>query len=96
MQTEIIAALLGMSGVLLGSLFGYLSQREAKKMQMMQRRIDRYRSEIRARIAVEEAAIAWLIESGVSGSPQVVKVKLRDRTEVSSGLRPVIPLSEVR
>lgn len=96
MQTEIIAALLGMAGVLLGSLFGYLSQREAKKMQLMQLRIDRYRTEIRARIALEEAAIDWLIELGVSSSPQAVKIKLRDRTEASYGLRPVVPPSEVR
>ena len=62
----------------------------------MQRRIDRYRAEIRARIALEETAIGWLIELGVSSSPEAAKIKLRDRTEAERGLRPIIPPSEVR
>ena len=96
MTSEVISALIGASGMMAGTILGYWLQREAKKTATLERRIDRYRGEIRARQAEEIIAANWLHELGVGSTQKAAKLALRDRTEQESGLRPAVGPAEVR
>jgi len=82
-------------GTLGGALIGAFAQREAKKIGALERRVERYRNEIRARQAEEDAAARWLFSLNASTSELAAKRELRRRTEVESGLRPFIGPKEM-
>ena len=65
-------------------------------MMALQRRVDRYRAEIRARQAEEDVAAAWLVELGVASTERAAKLSLRQRTEFERGIRPAIGPAEMR
>ena len=96
MDGQVIAAVIAVLGTLGGALVTTWAQREAKKTAAMERRIQRYRAEIRARQAEEETAALWLTELGAANSVVTAKRMLRDRTEELHGLRPEIGPSDVK
>lgn len=96
MDSQIIAAAIAVVGTLGGGLVTVWAQREAKKMASLEKRIQRYSNEIRARQAQEDIAAEWLCELGVASSERAAKLLLRDRTEERRGLRPEIGPSGVR
>jgi ABC-type phosphate transport system auxiliary subunit len=95
MDAQVVSSAVAVVGTLGGALIGALSQREAKKISMLERRLERYRNEIRARQAEEEAAARWLFSLNASTSELAAKRELRRRTEVESGLRPFIGPKEM-
>ena len=71
-------------------------QRETKKIAALERRVERYKAEIRARQAQEDVAAEWLAELDVANTPRAAKTLLRERTEQRRGIRPSIGPAEVR
>lgn len=65
-------------------------------MASLEKRVQRYNNEIRARQAQEDIAAEWLYELGVASSARAAKLLLRDRTEERRGLRPEIGPSGIR
>ena len=96
MDAQILASAVAVVGTIGGALVGALIQRDAKKMTALQRRVDRYRAEIRARQAEEDVAAAWLVELGVASTERAAKLSLRQRTELERGIRPAIGPAEMR
>jgi hypothetical protein len=96
MNSQIISSGFGVLGTLGGTLIGLLANRQARRMLRLERRVKRYRSDIRARQSEENIAACWIVELGGAGSLQVAKRKLRERTEQETGLRPFIEPSEVK
>ena len=95
-DAQIISAAIAVAGTFGGALVGVLVQRDAKKMAALERRVQRYQHEIRARQAEEDVAAEWLSELGAGNSVLAAKRMLRDRTEERRGLRPGIGPSGVR
>ena len=95
MQTETIVALITLIGTLAGTGLGIWSQRETKRLAGMERRIDRYKQEIRARQAGEDIACQWLVEVGAAQTHRTAMFALRQRTEDERGIRPAISPNEV-
>ena len=95
MDSAIISALITVVGTLAGTFIGIWSQRENKRLQALQRRIERYRQEIRARQAEEDIACEWLVEAGQAPSHRAALLALRERTESDRGLRPTLSPREV-
>ncbi len=96
MDSQVIASVIAVLGTLGGAFVTAWVQRESKKIASLERRVDRYKSEIRARQAEEKVAAEWLAELGVAATPRVAKTLLRERTEQIEGLRPNIGPAEVR
>ena len=96
MDGQIAAAILAVGGTLGGSVIGWLSQRDAKKVSLLERRVERYRTEIRSRQALEDVACRWLVEVNAATTELAAKRQLRDRTERDRGLRPSIGPAEIR
>ena len=96
MQPEIVAAIIAVVGTLAGVVVSHLIGRDSRKIAMMERRIERYRSEIRSRMAQEDVASSWIVELGGATSIRAAKVQLREKTETKKGVRPSIAPSEVR
>jgi len=71
-------------------------QRDSKKITSLQRKVDRYRAEIRARQAQEDVAAEWLAELGAATTPRAAKILLREKTELLKDLRPMVGPAEVR
>jgi len=92
----VISAAIAVVGTLGGVVIAALIQREAKKIASLERRVERYKAEIRSRQCEEDVAAEWLVELGVADSLPAAKVRLRNRTEERKGLRPNIGPSEVR
>ncbi len=90
MEIEIIVALITIVGGLGCTGLGIWFSRETKKIAAMQRTIERYRQEIRARQAVEDVACQWLVELGVSNTPRAAMLILRKRTKEEHKLRPAM------
>ena len=88
MQTEIATALIALIGTLAGTGLGIWSQRETKRLAALERRIDRYKQEIRARQAEEDIACQWLVELDAAKTVRAALLALRQRTEDERGLRP--------
>jgi hypothetical protein len=96
MDSQVIASLIAVLGALGGALVTFWVQRDSKKITSLQRRVDRYRAEIRARQAEENVAAEWLAELGAATTPRAAKTLLRERTEQQKGLRPGVGPAEVR
>jgi hypothetical protein len=66
METEVVtaisAAIAAVAGALLGGLFPWLTQRNTEVRIRQAMRIERLEKEVRARIALEKAAVDWLVE----------------------------------
>jgi hypothetical protein len=95
MDVHISAAIIAVHGTLGGGIIGWLSQRDARNIARLERKVAKYAEEIRARQAEEDVACQWLVELHVGASEASVKLKLRDRTEQERGRRPSIAPSEV-
>ena len=101
MDTHILAALIAgiaaVSGAALGGLFPWLTQRDQKARERDSKWISKLENELRARIALEEDAVAWIVELQNKGEKGArVKVQLRDRTEARTALRPEMSWSDLR
>lgn len=96
MDNQVIAALIAVFGTLGGAFVTSWVQRDSKKITSLQRRVDRYRVEIRARQAEEDVAAEWLAELGAATSARAAKTLLREKTEQQKGLRPGVGPAEVR
>jgi hypothetical protein len=70
-----------------GWVFGYRIQNQSRRLARLEKRANQLKSEVRARIALENAACEWL--AGLTNrTSNSVKLELRDLTEKTSGLRP--------
>jgi len=96
MDVAVSAALISVFGALGGAFIGSRSGQQAEKLLKLERRIERYHAEIRARQAQEKEACRWLVELRAADNEGTAKLKLRERTEARSGLRPSIVPSEVK
>ena len=96
MDNQVISSLIAVVGTLAGSVLGIISTREAKKVGRLERKIERYKNDIRARQAEEQIAARWLCELGIAPTEVAAKIKLRERTEQETGLRPEIPPNGIR
>ncbi len=96
MDSQVIASVIAVLGTLGGAFVTAWVQRESKKIASLERRVDRYKAEIRARQAEEEVASEWLAELGAATTPRAAKTLLRERTEQQKGLRPGVGPAEVR
>jgi hypothetical protein len=76
MSSDVISALIGALSVAAGTILGYWLQREANKIAALERRVERYREDIRARQAEEIVAATWLHELGVGGTQNSAKMAL--------------------
>lgn len=99
MNEGIYIALIGNAVTLLvaigGWVFSYFVYRDAKRMEALERKTDKYANEIKARIALEGVACDWISELN-SESAQSVKMKLRDKAESAVGMRPTMSGSDFR
>ena len=57
-----IAGVSAIAGAAVGGVFPWLSQRDHKARERAAKRIERLENEVRARIALEKAAIEWIVE----------------------------------
>ena len=95
MEIGIIVALITIVGGLGCTGLGIWFSRAIKKIAAMQRTIERYRQEIRARQALEDVTCQWLVELGVSNTPRSAMLTLRQRTEAERQLRPTMSPRDV-
>lgn len=96
MDNQVIASVIAVLGTLGGAFITAWVHRESKKIASLERKVERYKAEIRARQAEENVAAEWLSELGVAITPRAVKTLLRERTEQRAGLRPSVGPAEVR
>jgi hypothetical protein len=96
MDNQIIASAIAVAGTLIGAWIAAWAKRESEKKAALEKRIKRYKLEIRARQAEEDVAADWLFELGLASSPRAAKNLLRDRVEKLRGLRPGLNPSEMR
>jgi hypothetical protein len=99
METEVVtaisAAIAAVAGALLGGLFPWLTQRNTEVRIRQAMRIERLEKEVRARIALEKAAVDWLVELRNKGEEGAgVKRELRNRAQQRTGLRPKMSESD--
>ena len=88
MLGEIISSIILVIGTLGGASIGVWSQREAKRLAGLQRRVDDLKAEIHARQCEEDVACGWLVELGANSSEQGAKLALHNRTEQEHSTRP--------
>jgi len=81
MDSQIVASVIAVLGTLSSAAVIAWVQREAKKIATLERRVERYKAEIRARQDEEDMAAEWLAELGVTNTPCAAKTLLRERTE---------------
>jgi hypothetical protein len=96
MDSQVIASVIAVLGTLGGAFVTAWVQRDSKRITLLEGKVDRYRTEIRARQAEEEVAVEWLAELGVASTARAAKTLLRERTEQQKGLRPAVGPAEVR
>jgi hypothetical protein len=95
--SAIIAGGAAIAGAVVGGVFPWLSQRDKKERERAAKRIERLKEEVRARIALEKAAIDWILE--LKGSVQQgagVQRELRNRAQDKTGLRPKMAESDLK
>jgi hypothetical protein len=96
MDSQVIASLIAVLGTLGGAFVTAWVQRDSKKITLLESKVGRYRTEIRARQAEEDVAAEWLAELGAATTPRAAKTLLRERTEQQKGIRPGVGPAEVR
>ena len=96
MDPIILASLISVLGALGGAYLGAHTHQQASRIHRLERRIERYRAEIRARMAEEDVACAWLVEQGIAATEHAAKLQLRERTETKHGVRPSMTPREVK
>jgi len=99
-DTNILAAIIAgsaaIAGAALGGLFPWLSQRDQKARERATKRIERLEKEVRARIALEKAAVEWIVELRGHGEQGAgVQRELRQRAQDKTGLRPRMSYSDL-
>ncbi len=77
-----------------GWIFAWKMQHEVKLRERREKKIEEYRSEVRARIEVEKSANEWLAQK-TDRSEQSVMLEVRKRTEDRCGLRPKMSLRDL-
>ena len=93
MDTNILAAIIAgsaaIAGAAVGGLFPSLSQRDQNARKRATKRLERLENEVRARIALEKAAVEWIVELRGKGEQGAgVQRELRQRAQDKTGLRP--------
>ena len=96
MDSQVVSSGIAVAGTLGGSLLTAFLTREGKKVRRLEKRIARYRADIRARQEEENAAVRLLVDLGYAATETAAKKKLREKTEADTGLRPFIEPSEVK
>jgi len=92
----IIAGSAAIAGAAVGGLFPWLSQRDQKARERATKRIERLEKEVRARIALEKAAVEWIVELRGQGEQGAgVQRELRQRAQDKTGLRPKMSDSDL-
>lgn len=99
MNENITVALIASGAALLVAIGGwivtYWLNRQGKKLDRQQRRIVKLEQDMRAHIAIEKEACAWLSE--VNGRTEQANLpELRKRNFARTGLRPKLSLSDIR
>lgn len=95
MDPVVSAALISVLGALGGAYLGARGNEQAGRISRLEERTKRYRAEIRARMAVEDVACAWLVERGEAKTERAAMLKLRERAEQAHGVRPMVRPAEV-
>jgi hypothetical protein len=100
MDSNLLAAIVAggaaIAGAAIGGLFPWLSQRDQKARERDAKRIKRLENEVRARIALEKAAIDWIVElRGMEEQGAGVQRTLRRRAQEKTGLRPKMSDSQL-
>jgi hypothetical protein len=101
MSDPIIISIVSVVGSLGGAWIGARIQRDSKrheqKIEALKQKVEQYKTEIKAKHAVEEVAEAWLVELGIEKSPRAAMLHLRRRTveKRGDGARPKISPSEL-
>jgi hypothetical protein len=91
-----IAGVSAIAGAAVGGVFPWLSQRDQKARERAAQRIERLENEVRARIALEKAAIEWIVElRGKDEQGAGVQRELRQRAQDKTGLRPKMSESQL-
>ncbi len=79
-----------------GWVFAWRLQREKTKRERRDKLLERALKEVRARIALEEAALDYIVDTLGAEKRQAVKVALRDTVEKQTGDRPAMSRVEVK
>ncbi len=77
-----------------GWIFSYFVLRDSKRLLRLERSIEKYKNEIRARIYEENIACNLIAELDCTPA-QTIKKNLRDRTESEFGIRPNMKPSDL-
>jgi hypothetical protein len=96
MDSTLASSLIGLIGALLGSLLTFLAQRDIKRVNALEHKVDKLRREVIARQAQERVVCEWLVELGQAKSAQAAQIALRNRTEQATDLRPSMSPSQLR
>jgi hypothetical protein len=94
MQTEIIVAIIAVTGTLLGVLIAHWGELRRKKIINLEHKVSILKSEIHARQCQENIASNW-ISCITEENEHTVKIKLRDLTEEKCGVRPIMAPSDL-
>lgn len=100
MDTSILSAVITggavVVGAVAGSLIALLAQRDQKARERAAKRIELLEKEVRARIALEKAAVEWIVELRGKGEQGAgVQRELRQRAQDKTGLRPKMSESQL-
>lgn len=91
MSGDVTVAIIGSTTTMVVALggwaFAFMMQKRSSKLAQLERRIDRFSEEVRARIAMERTACEWLAEA-TDRTPDSIKRELRTRTKDRTGFRP--------
>lgn len=80
----------------LAAICGVVASFEARRIKRMNLHIEKLKAEVLARIAVEDAAIAWIGQFNRAMSPQKIKIVLRARTKEQFGVKPSMVRSDFK
>ena len=96
MLGEIVSSIILVIGTLGGAFIGVWSQREARRLDRLQRRVEALTAEIDARQCEEETACRWLVELGVNPTKYGAKLTLRERTYQEFARKPHMSPSDLK
>ncbi|MGA2633640.1 MAG: hypothetical protein ABSF16_05345 [Terracidiphilus sp.] len=95
MDAQIASSAIAIVGTLGGALIGAFSQREGKRISRLEQKVEQYRVEIIARIALERAAMSWVYKENLANSLGAAQKELRDKAEAMCTHRPSLTPSDV-
>lgn len=103
MDSQIVTSATAIACTLGGALIGFFSQRDAKKTRKLEEkvvnlkgRVERYREEIVARIALERVAMSLLHTNKLVTSEGAAQDLLRNEAQSMCGFRPSLAPRDVK